>query len=1343
MAQSIEEFLKILKLEEYIENFLYNGIKSVCSIDDATLQAIGIEKIGHRKRILMELEKLRNIPNDDKSEHQDIDNKDDSENDPPPLPPKASQSSNNQAYPTRSGTVSPSHRPVKPPRRAHTLPTKFKMPEFDFPPIPPRTDLVDDETNVKNPVESVVLDNEVVGKEPETRTTISPKTPDKVDSMTDNKPIKPVRPPRVSVKRPTPRSRETTTEVTKRVVQAEQLKPTPEEVKQPKTITDQIEQPNTNQLPNTTDQIPLTSQVDTVCYGGGNENSDDDASDELPDESNDKILTLSMRENKDDFIEFMKSQSSEVEKGNNRKSRFLQPGKCGYLSKRGGQKGDKSVRKRWIEFDGSQLKYFKDKGSEPKQIIPVSRMIDVQVETSAKKPTFHLLTPNRRFTFLEPSGKSDELTIWVSILMEGILNRDPNEACTIGGRMADPNKEGWLSKQGHNVLHDFKERYVAIKDDRLCYYYNFEDFKEDLPINCLEMSLVSLKEDIDRKRLLLHTNKEKTFVFEAENLKSHNSWKDAIERSIQIGLGNSEFLKLIQANESNRKCADCGDRDPIYASVNLLVVVCAHCIGCHRSLGTSVSRTQSILMDEKVWTPSLIKLFQTVGNSNSNTLWAWKMPCDDKIQPDDDRETRHNFITGKYKNRRYFQWSELYGRPEDLGMALRKNVVTDNVLETLRLIVSGADVYYIPEDEEDERTPYELAKDAGMDLQMVLLSQYHGHLTKDERAKSDSEKFEIISAEELGKELEALPKLPNVPSPNYEKTGLLLIRVNKNESWKEKFFTLQGRKFEYKKGTRADDLELLDLTQLKEIEYGREDNSTFSLKISERVFYLKSHTVEDAESWYHAIRNKQVFGVPIECQECNDKKIPYLVENCVGFIERHALLMEGIYRLSGSQVVIKKLIVLFNQDAPKVRLTFEDYPDVHAVAGLLKQYLRELPQPLLTSLLYEDFIQNSYEVQDEESHYAKMQTYKHLLGSLSNVNYETLRCVIKHLHQVIEVSDSNKMTLQNVIVIFGPILLSCGNTTDRAWLNREYAVLSDLLTFYEWLFDVTPSEITASKAMLDVLRKQAQIDNEKSSHQNVPSPVIDSMQITVHVKNYEDQMKMTNTTMPSDVCLYCVEKHNLSVDGNWALFEVSIDGNYERPVHSKEPVLPLAMNIGSEGLLVVKENYVAEKLAPFQSSSLGIMGYLHYSKDRWKKNYFVEVKTGNIRVYSKKGSSKEEDNIAIHEIILYIGVDPKKRPPDKSKFGFVLKNSEGVSRYFCSENEVEVNMFIAAILNIRYPTGVWTPLHAGDKNVSFNAAPDPHWGRQSTYVRQSGASRKLLDQLQQTRTSLRKHILKK
>lgn len=262
MAQSIEEFLKNLKLDEYIENFIYNGIKSVCSIDDATLQAIGIEKIGHRKRILMELEKLQNIPNNEESEHQDIDKKDDSENEAPPLPPKASQSSNDQAYPTRSGTVSPSKRPEKPPRRAHTLPTKFKMPEFDFPPIPPRTDLVEDETNVKN-----LVDNEVVGKEPETRPIISPKTPDKVDNMADNKPIKPVRPPRLSVKRPTPRSRETTTEGTKKVVQVEQLKSTPEEFKQPKTITDQIEQLNPNQIPNTTYQIPLTSQIDTVCYG--------------------------------------------------------------------------------------------------------------------------------------------------------------------------------------------------------------------------------------------------------------------------------------------------------------------------------------------------------------------------------------------------------------------------------------------------------------------------------------------------------------------------------------------------------------------------------------------------------------------------------------------------------------------------------------------------------------------------------------------------------------------------------------------------------------------------------------------------------------------------------------------------------------------------------------------------------------------------------------------------------------------------------------------------------------------------------------------------------------------
>ena len=50
---------------------------------------------------------------------------------------------------------------------------------------------------------------------------------------------------------------------------------------------------------------------------------------------------------------------------------------------------------------------------------------------------------------------------------------------------------------------------------------------------------------------------------------------------------------------------------------------------------------------------------------------------------------------------------------------------------------------------------------------------------------------------------------------------------------------------------------------------------------------------------------------------------------------------------------------LHSLDAKNFRLTFDDCPDVHAVAGVLKQYLRELPDPLLTMKCYDDFTRNT------------------------------------------------------------------------------------------------------------------------------------------------------------------------------------------------------------------------------------------------------------------------------------------------------------------------------------------------------------------------------------------------
>ena len=51
------------------------------------------------------------------------------------------------------------------------------------------------------------------------------------------------------------------------------------------------------------------------------------------------------------------------------------------------------------------------------------------------------------------------------------------------------------------------------------------------------------------------------------------------------------------------------------------------------------------------------------------------------------------------------------------------------------------------------------------------------------------------------------------------------------------------------------------------------------------------------------------------------------------------------------------------------------------------------------------------------------------------------------------------MLLENVTVIFGPILANCGDSTDEAWLKREYNILHDMLTYYRWLFNVSDKEV--------------------------------------------------------------------------------------------------------------------------------------------------------------------------------------------------------------------------------------------------------------------------------------------
>lgn len=145
--------------------------------------------------------------------------------------------------------------------------------------------------------------------------------------------------------------------------------------------------------------------------------------------------------------------------------------------------------------------------------------------------------------------------------------------------------------------------------------------------------------------------------------------------------------------------------------------------------------------------------------------------------------------------------------------------------------------------------------------------------------------------------------------------------------------------------------------------------------------------------------------------------IPAILYRCITFLEAHHMEQEeGIYRLSGSATAIKQLRELFNAELDVDLLEGEH--DMHAVAGLLKLYLRELPAPILGRDVQSDFM----ELMEMPSGAAKTTTLRTIIHSLPPDTTALLTTLCSHLNNVVRHSDVNKMTMRNVGIVFSPTL---------------------------------------------------------------------------------------------------------------------------------------------------------------------------------------------------------------------------------------------------------------------------------------------------------------------------------
>lgn len=80
----------------------------------------------------------------------------------------------------------------------------------------------------------------------------------------------------------------------------------------------------------------------------------------------------------------------------------------------------------------------------------------------------------------------------------------------------------------------------------------------------------------------------------------------------------------VAVQEGNRVCADCGAKDPEWASINIGVFICIECSGIHRSFGTHISKVRSVKLDK--WEQSWVEIMKTIGNVRANQVWLYSVP---------------------------------------------------------------------------------------------------------------------------------------------------------------------------------------------------------------------------------------------------------------------------------------------------------------------------------------------------------------------------------------------------------------------------------------------------------------------------------------------------------------------------------------------------------------------------------------------------------------------------------------------------------------------------------------------------------------------------------------------
>jgi hypothetical protein len=202
-----------------------------------------------------------------------------------------------------------------------------------------------------------------------------------------------------------------------------------------------------------------------------------------------------------------------------------------------------------------------------------------------------------------------------------------------------------------------------------------------------------------------------------------------------------------------------------------------------------------------------------------------------------------------------------------------------------------------------------------------------------------------------------------------------------------------------------------------------------------------------------------LYGTKIEALvEYEKRTLPLGLIRMLEEVEARGLREQGIYRISGAKNAIESLKLAFSkQSADSIDLAHGEYSDIHTIAGAIKQWFRELPEPAVPFSFYHRFIEAEGIDSEEERLYA----IRDLVWDFPKAHFDLLKRISQHLSLICDEGEYNLMAPHNIGLVFGTSLLnpppgpssvaeSFGN------IGKAAHIVKIVLTMHDWLFEPEP-----------------------------------------------------------------------------------------------------------------------------------------------------------------------------------------------------------------------------------------------------------------------------------------------